>query len=157
MRLVLHCLRSLTVRPSGLYEKWGTARPGCHPLKREERELGPSTSSVGNLLNPPLGYEAGLEKNGKHCLITNSSFVLFLLCFLCSEYTVRVFLLLPAGTRSNYLLYGGVLSLGWMCGWFHTRGTRGGLFFPRPTGEVFDGHTLGSTGARICLCSDTYL
>ena len=55
-----------------------------------------------------------------------------------------VFLLLPAGSCLNCLLYGGVLSLGWMCGWSHTRGTWGGLFFPRPAEEVFDRHSLGS-------------
>ena len=33
MRLVLHCLRSLTVRPVGHYEKWEIARPGYLSLQ----------------------------------------------------------------------------------------------------------------------------
>jgi len=31
---------------------------------------------------------------------------------------------------------------GRMCGWSHTRGTWGGLFFPRPVKEVSDAITL---------------
>ena len=53
----------------------------------------------------------------------------------------------------------GVLSLSRMCGWSHTRGTWGGLFFPKPVEEVFDRHDiiLSKTGACIFLYSDTCL
>ena len=54
-----------------------------------------------------------------------------------------VFLLLPAGACLSGLPHGGVLSLGWMCGWSYTRGTWGGLFFPRPVEEAFDRHASG--------------
>jgi len=99
---------------------------------------------------------------GKRCLITNSSYVLFLLCFLCSEYTVWVFLLLPAGTCLNCLLskYDGVLSLGWMCGWSYTRGTWGGVFFSLGLRRRFltDIAQAQNGGLySICLYSDTRL
>jgi len=93
-------------------------------------------------MNPPARLGLGLAK-WDALFITNSFFVLFLLCFFCFGCTVWVFLWLPAGLGLSGLPCGGVLSLGWMCGWSHTRGTWGRLFFPRPAEEVFDRHVSG--------------